>query len=58
MATLWEYFTKDLANAVSVDFTWQTRDANPQDIPGKVRVHDLWPTTFRSTPPIRKFALL
>ena len=36
MATLREYFTKDFANALSVDFSWHTRDASPQDIPVKV----------------------
>lgn len=38
MATLREYFTKDLANALSVDFSWQTSDASPQDIPVKVGI--------------------
>lgn len=36
MATLREYFAKDFANALSVDFSWETRDASPRDIPVKV----------------------
>lgn len=36
MATLREYFLKDFANALSVDFTWQTSDLVPKEIAVKV----------------------
>jgi len=38
VATLKEYFLKDFANALSVDFTWQTGDHIPKEIAIKVSI--------------------
>jgi hypothetical protein len=48
VATLREYFTKNMAGALSVDFSWQTSGANPQDIAVKVGVETLSGARFVS----------